>query len=348
MQALTVQIIGGVAPDLYMVRSENMPSFVSQGFVSDLSAYYKRDIRLNDFLPAWGSMFFNGRYYGVPVEGGGYREDAMFVNRDIFEQAGMQPPGPEIKDALRFDKWTELARRLTIDRNNDGTPEQWGTHFRTSRWYFFLPSNGVNVFTDDFTDTQIDKPASIEVLDYLQKLQVGYKVSAPDSYWFENKGNVAMNIYWRARLAVTPDTIGNKFDYSVAPMPAGRAGSVGLTKMNPITMNPKAQHKEEAWRFLRYLLSEPAQRVQASEGRATLLRSVALDPKLVYTDKPPYNLMPFLGGAAVDATMQFEPAGITRPKAVNDALSELWKGNIPASTAATQMAQAWRSVLLKK
>lgn len=70
------------------------------------------------------------------------------------------------------------------------------------------------------------------------------------SYWFESKGNVAMNILWRSRLAVAETAIGDKFDWSVAPMPAGRAGSVGVTVMNPMFMNPNTSHPQQAWKFL--------------------------------------------------------------------------------------------------
>ena len=76
--------------------------------------------------------------------------------------------------------------------------------------------------------------------------------------WFENEGNVAMNILWRPRLAVTPQTIGDIFDYSVAPMPAGKAGSVGLTKMNPLAINSHTKNMEAAWKYLRFWLSEPS------------------------------------------------------------------------------------------
>lgn len=345
MEGLQVQILGGAAPDIYMVRAENMQHFIKNGLVLDITPYIERDLNLDDYLPAWKSMMYNGRYYGVPAEGGGYREDAMYVNRDLFAKAGMQPPGPEIDQALTFQEWIDTAKKLTIDVDGDGTPEQYGTHFRTTRWYFFLPSNGVNVFTEDFSDTLIDTPEAIEVLDYLQQIHYHLKLNAPNSYWFEERGNVAMNILWRPRVAVASETIGDKFDWSVAPMPAGRAGSVGLTKMNPMAINPSTQHPEEAWAFLRFLLSEEAQLLNAQEGRATVLKSVAMAPEFVFFDRPPYNLMPFLGGKAVDVIYQFEPAGVTRPPAVSQALSDLWAGKIPARTAAERMAEAWRSAL---
>jgi len=344
MEGLQVQLIGGVAPDVYMVRAESMPVFVAEGLAHDLTALYERDIRLDDYLPAWGSVLFDGRFYGVPAEGGGYREDAMFVNRDIFARAGIVPPGPNVEEAITFDEWFDIARRLTIDRNADGVPEQWGTHFRTTRWYFFLPSNGVNVFTDDHSDTLIDTPEAIEVLDILQRINTNY--NAPNTYWFENEANVATNIYWRSRVSAgAPENIQDKFDWSVAPMPAGLAGSVGLTKMNPFVINPSTEHLEEAWAFLRFFLSETGQTINADDDRASVLKSVALDPKYVFLDGPPYNLMPFLGGDAVDVMLQFEPSGVRRPQAVSDALNQLWRNEIPAETAAAQMAEAWRNVL---
>jgi len=345
MDGLITRILGGSAPDIYMVRAENMPAFMHQGLVLDLTPYFERDINLDDYLPAWGSMVYQGRFYGVPAEGGGYREDGMFVNRTIFNQAGIQPPGMDVHEALTFQEWAELAKRLTIDRDGDGTPEQWGTHFRTTRWYFFLPSNGVSVFTEGHTDTQIDTPEAIEVLEILQRIHHFDRTSAPDSYWFENRGNVAMNILWRPRVAVAHETIGDKFDWSVAPMPAGKAGSVGLTKMNPFAINPNTEHPEAAWKFLLFTLGEEAQRINALEGRATVLRSVALNPEFVFYDGPPYSLMGFLGGDAVDVVQQFEPPGVTRPAAINNVLRQLWNGQIPATTAAQQMAEAWRAAL---
>lgn len=128
-------------------------------------------------------------------------------------------------------------------------------------------------------------------------------------------------------------------------MPAGLAGSVGLTKMNPFVINPSTEHLEEAWAFLRFFLSEAGQTINADDDRASVLKSVALDPKYVFLDGPPYNLMPFLGGDAVDVMLQFEPSGVRRPQAVSDALNQLWRNEIPAETAAAQMAEAWRNVL---
>jgi hypothetical protein len=101
-------------------------------------------------------------------------------------------------------------------------------------------------------------------------------------------------------------------------------------------------------KYLLFLLSEPSQRLQAQEDRAVVLKSVALDPKTVYSDRPPYNIIGFLGGNAADVTQQFEPAGVDRPKAVSDALAQLWKGAIPAQTAAKLMAEAWRTALANR
>ena len=110
-------------------------------------------------------------------------------------------------------------------------------------------------------------------------------------------------------------------------------------------INPNTEHPEEAWAFLRFFLSEEGQRINADDDRAVMLRAVALSPDYVYLDHPPYNLLPFVGGAAVDAMLQFEPPGVSRPSAVSQALNRLWRGEIPAQQAAQLMAEAWRAVL---
>src|SRR5690606_10652603 len=75
MEGLMVQLIGGVAPDIYMVRAESMPTFVAQGLAYDITPFIERDLVMDDYLAAWSSARYDGRYYGIPAEGGGYRED---------------------------------------------------------------------------------------------------------------------------------------------------------------------------------------------------------------------------------------------------------------------------------
>ena len=107
-----------------------MPTFVAQGLAYDITPFIERDLVMDDYLAAWSSARYDGRYYGIPAEGGGYREDGIFVNRDIFNKAGIEIPSPDPAEALTFDEWTQLSIRLTQDVDGDGTPEQWGTHFR--------------------------------------------------------------------------------------------------------------------------------------------------------------------------------------------------------------------------
>lgn len=344
MDGLMVQLIGGAAPDVFMVRAEHLASFATKDLLLDLTSRFERDMDMDDYLPMFTPSMVDGRYYGIPAEGGGYRTEGMYVNRDIFREAGIQIPGPKIEDALTFEAWRDLAKRLTIDSDGDGIPEQWGTNFRTSRWEFFLPPNGVTIFNEDHSDTLVDTAEAIEVMRLLQDLRVTDMSAPMDNVSFAT-GTVATTVLWRSRVASFKPEIQGAFDWSVAPIPAGKAGSVGVIKMNTMAINADTPYPDLAWEFLQSYLSEPVQAAIAATGRAVALRSVALNPDLVISDVPPYDISSFLYGDSVSVLLNEPPSGMVRPQAVTDALSRLWAGEISPEAAAQIMAESWRNAL---
>src|SRR5690606_37874614 len=120
----------------------------------------------------------DGTLYGLPGEGGGYRIAALYINRDLFRQAGLPIPGPRIEDALTMDETLEIARRLTIDRTGDGVPEQYGLNYTKSvtHWKGWLPPNGARHFNDDKTEVWFDRPEVVEVLQFMQDVEATHKV----------------------------------------------------------------------------------------------------------------------------------------------------------------------------
>lgn len=344
MTALMVQLASGVGPDIFMIQAPDAGKFIQSGAVLDLTSYFKRDIKLSDFLPAFASMTYKGHYYGVPLSGGGYRTDALYINRDIFNANGLPIPDPAIEKAISYQQFRDLAKKLYLDQQGDGKPERWGTYFGTDRWMNWLPSNGVSIFNEDYTDTLLDKPEAIEVLQFLQDMIIKDRTVDPKAYGFAPQ-RVAYEITWRDRVAANQKNTAITFDWSVAPQPAGRAGSVGITSMHPFSISATTKYPDAAWEFLKFVMSRPMQILRAKDGRAVMLRSVALSSEFVMSNKPPYNMIPFLGGDAVDAVRNATPPGVQTPDVIAKTLASLWKGEIPAETAARTMADAWRIAL---
>ena len=143
----------------------------------------------------------------------------------------------------------------------------------------------------------IDTPEAIEVLDILQKLLVEYKVVSPDTYLFGAGQRGDEHLLAAAgvvrRLSVTSST-------GALRQCRGEGRLRGAHQDESLRHQPDTQHAEAAWEFLRFFLSEEGQRIVADDNRAVVLKSVALAPEYVYLDYPPYNLLPFVAGGAVD------------------------------------------------
>jgi ABC-type glycerol-3-phosphate transport system substrate-binding protein len=96
------------------------------GYVGDykeISAYVAKwpEAEQKDFnwSPVWKSGIPGGKQIGVPT---GTHTRATVYRRDLFEAAGLDPN----KTPKSLDEVVEYAKKLTIDKNGDGEPEQYG------------------------------------------------------------------------------------------------------------------------------------------------------------------------------------------------------------------------------
>ena len=79
---------------------------------------------LNDIYPALRLYSsWRGTMYSMPMEATNL---ALLYNKDMFKAAGLDPEHPP----KNWDELQEYAKKLTLDKNNDGTYEQVG---------FFVP-----------------------------------------------------------------------------------------------------------------------------------------------------------------------------------------------------------------
>jgi multiple sugar transport system substrate-binding protein len=340
-EKLLVQIVSGNAPDIFYFERAGLEKLVKAGGLLNLDKYYARDIRFADYIPAFGSAQVGNSLFAIPAMGGGYRIDGFFVNRDIFNAAGLPVPSPRIEQALNYKQLTEIARRLTIDKNGDGTPEQFGVQFELGEnWRRWLPSNGAAIFNAAQTEVLLDRPEAIEVLQLLQDLNANNCVQGGSFA----TGNVALSRANRGSITGYTSGIGNKFDWSVAPVEAGRAGSVGSMNFNLVGISATTKQPEEAWKYLKHLMSESEQSWRAEQGlSAVLLKSVR---QYMMLDKPPYDLTPFLAGPTVErATFLDMPGGELWPADVSTIFTKILDGSMSPRLGALQAAEILRGVI---
>jgi len=115
---LKIAVYAGAAPDL---TSGILPlSFVRQGVVSPADPYLTDEDRRDYFAGALSAFTWQGTVWGWPWCS---KCDALFLNTTLFRERGVEPP----RDGRwTLDEFLAAARRLTFDRDGDGTTDVWG------------------------------------------------------------------------------------------------------------------------------------------------------------------------------------------------------------------------------
>ncbi|MCK5407859.1 MAG: extracellular solute-binding protein, partial [Candidatus Krumholzibacteria bacterium] len=103
LEKIQAALASGTQPDLCELGSTWLPRFSYEGVLADVTDVY--EAYADSFL-LWDSAMWNGRVYGLPwVQG----SRALFYNRDLFRQAGLDPDDPP-------ETWAELlAAAQAID-----------------------------------------------------------------------------------------------------------------------------------------------------------------------------------------------------------------------------------------
>lgn len=107
----------GDAPDMVWLTF-NIYEAATGGLLADLDKV---------FTPEEKASFSDAVYQGGYVQGTKFVQVipspgmVIFYRKDLFSAAGIDP-----KSIKTWDSFVSAAQKLTVDKNNDGVPEQWG------------------------------------------------------------------------------------------------------------------------------------------------------------------------------------------------------------------------------
>lgn len=195
-------IASGSPPDVLLLDGIDVPSFAQAGVLLNLTPFAARaGLALDQFFPNVLSMFARGD--SVLAFPKGFSPVVYYYNRALFDAAGI--PYPE--DGWTFDEFLQTAKALTIDRDGDGAPEQWGTAVdrRFHTWQAMIWSGGGDILMPDGRRASgaLDAPATVRALEFLTSLATEHKVAPRPNAFRAVSGNET-RLFYSGRLALLP------------------------------------------------------------------------------------------------------------------------------------------------
>lgn len=228
LDSLPVNVEVGEGPDI--ARVTNFSGLA--GFYLDLRPYLSDPATMEDnFNPAVLNAFRSGSdddgLYGYADA---LSVTAPFINVTLFEQAGVEIPG----EGATWDEWMAA---LTEVQDATGVSYAFAIDNRGHRFAGPAMSMGATLFDDDGNFDLADDEGFATFAEMLKNwLDTGL---APTETWATGDSYVAADAYFRNidtvmyfsgswQIGGFAESIGDAFDWAVAPNPTGPGGSTGV------------------------------------------------------------------------------------------------------------------------
>lgn len=262
LEQLIVQVAGGAAPDVGTLRGVTVGPILESLSV-DLTPYIQRDrYPLNRFMPVTLTLAQrDGRIYGLPFALGSL---VIFCNKDLFAQAGLSLP----RKGWTIDDFRGNALRLTVDKQGDGTIDQWGLdHIDPGKLYLWGQLFGGRFLSGTGTTTAITEPAFTAALQWAQDLILRDQVvRGSGNEWAT--GVSAMGFEFESSIGVYIDAkVDQKFSWGTTYMPAAPGtGTLTYIQWHVMAALSGTRHPEAAWEFIKFYNSDEMQRYAGERG----------------------------------------------------------------------------------
>lgn len=252
----------GQGPDVVQLYYGWLDNFVGAKFLQPLprDAFPPAMIE-KEFYPIVSAMKRDGEYYALPTA---VRSLALFYNKKIFQEAGLDPAKPPVT----IDELLDIAKK-TAKRDAAGNMLSAGITMdfpgQDYHWWreTLLRQNGGQPYSDDNRKVTYDSEAGAKALNWYADLQRVHKVGQAG---FMDEGQAAFRA---GRAAMTIDgsfRLGGfgaikAFEWGVAELPSsadGKKANFASYWVNAITTKSTGEKLEAAKKFLAFVTTPEA------------------------------------------------------------------------------------------
>nr|WP_163270373.1 extracellular solute-binding protein [Chelativorans alearense] len=326
--------VAGQGPDVVQLFYGWLDNFVAGGLIQPLDPeIFPHEEIESDFFPIVSAMKRDGDYYGLPTA---VRSLALFYNKALFEEAGLDPNKPP----QTLDELIEAAKATTKrDGGGNITSEgiTIGMEGQDHHWWreVLIRQNGGQPYSDDGTKIAYTDEVGLAALKFHAGLHTEHGVAQPgfmdEAQAAFRAGLAAMTIDGTFRLGSFAE---NPFEWGVAELPAnadGTRSNYSSYFANAIGALSEGEELEAAQKFLAYISSPEAMEVWLETvGELPARKDVALTEKNL--SDPTYG--PFLKGLEYAHTTRFVDEAAQRQVMIDMENRIFLEGQDPAEALA--------------
>lgn len=254
---VTLGLAFGGAPDVFILHAGRLPQYADRSALYCMDGLFTRDINANDFMPRpWRAGCWKGKRYAIPLD---CHPVGLYYNTELFEKAGIVDASGRAKPPATLSEFLDDAKKLTVDTNGDGRPDQWGfvfTWFRTN-YYTFLSQNGGDLLTADGRASALDSPEASDALQLMSSFiydrHIAPNPEGQDAWIGFQTGKVAMALEGVYMLSSLESQKKLRFAGAPCPVFGKKPGAWADSHMMVMPAKLDPAKRKAAWRFIRHL-----------------------------------------------------------------------------------------------
>jgi multiple sugar transport system substrate-binding protein len=345
---LKTLLSSGTPPDVFAMDAPLYLDYQSRGVLLNLQPYLdKNPDMLKGVYPQTLEAYKtpNGMF-GLPRD---FQTIVLFYNKDMFDAAGVAYPTAD----WTYDDLRNVAKKLT-KIGSDGKVTQFG--FAADLWDMELIwsegiwANGGDIISADHTKTLVGDPKARQAWQLFHDMMFVDK-SWPDANTSSEYGGDPFLAGVAAMTTIghwaVPGYAEAKFKWDVAPMPKGPSGQATSVNSAGFVIAKDSKNPDAAFEFLKYVVSEPAQKRLAALGFACpVLKSVA-ESDAFLKQSTPINQKVFLDSLAFAHMKPVFKGYDEWSSAIGDTMAPIWTGEAELDPTLDAAVKAADEVLAK-
>lgn len=293
---LTTSFAGGAPPDVFLINYRKYGQFAGAGVLEPVQGLLDGSTELSEedfFGEALDAFRFDGQTLSCMPQNASSLQ--VYVNRALFEQAGITPPAA----GWTWADFLAAAQALTdADTDTYGL----GTDPLLIRVAPFVWSNGGEIVDDEDAPTvlTLDGGPAREALDYFLDLRSEHGVTPPDAAEQAEPSEARflagrLGMYLNSRRSVPALREITGFEWDVVPLPTAPGGEPANILHGDAYCIASAGNVDGAWRLVEFAMSQEGQAIVAETGRTVPSRiDVANSDAFLAADQPPASSQVFL------------------------------------------------------